>query len=234
MSGSLLPLTVSGSTRSASTLPCTSSKGRVSDEDLARRGRLLEARRDIDRVASGQPFGRASDDCAGVDPDARQEAKLRQRVAHLDCGSHRPERIVLVHVRHAEDGHDRIADELLDRAAVRLDDALHALEVARELGAQRLGIGRLRQGGGAGDVAEDDGDRLTLLALRGRGCERSGTVAAEPEAGRILLAAVGANGHGADVRRPSFRKLGNSGCTATQRTAEHFDDRIGVPGQRGN
>ena len=31
------------------------------------------------------------------------------------------ERVVLVHLRHAEDGHRRVADELLDRAAVAFD-----------------------------------------------------------------------------------------------------------------
>jgi hypothetical protein len=51
-------------------------------------------------------------------------------VPHLDCGPERAERVVLVHDRHAEHGHHRIADELLHRAAVPLDDRLHPLEVA--------------------------------------------------------------------------------------------------------
>jgi hypothetical protein len=73
-----------------------------------------------------------------------------------------------VNLRDAKHGHDRIADELLHGSAVRLDDSFHALEVAGEDGAQRLGICRFPQLGRAGDVAEEDGDRLALLPWRGR------------------------------------------------------------------
>jgi hypothetical protein len=38
--------------------------------------------------------------------------------------------IVLVHGRDAEDGHDRIADELLDRAALALEQRSHRGGVA--------------------------------------------------------------------------------------------------------
>ena len=58
--------------------------------------------------------------------------ELGQRVAHLDRRAAGAQRVVLVHLRDAEHGHDRVADELLDRPAVRLDDPLHALEVAGE------------------------------------------------------------------------------------------------------
>ena len=37
-------------------------------------------------------------------------------------GADRPQGVVLVDDRDAEDRHDRVADELLDGAAVRLDD----------------------------------------------------------------------------------------------------------------
>ena len=43
------------------------------------------------------------------------------RVAQLDRRANRTERVVLAHGRHAEDRHHRVADELLDRAAVPLD-----------------------------------------------------------------------------------------------------------------
>ena len=90
--------------------------------------------------------------------------ELGQGVAHLDCGSAGAQGVVLVHLRDAEDGHDRVADELLHRSPVRLEDSLHALEVAGEQGAHRLGVDRLPHGGRTGDVAEEDGDRLALLA----------------------------------------------------------------------
>ena len=77
--------------------------------------------------------------------DARLDAQRRQGVAHLERGPDRPQRVVLVHLGHAEDGHHGVADELLDRAAMCLDDGLHALEVAREQRAERLGICGLAQ-----------------------------------------------------------------------------------------
>ena len=106
-------------------------------------------------------------DLAGVDADAGLDAELGQGVAHLDRGSAGPQRVVLVHLRNPEDGHDRVADELLHRAAVRLDDRLHPLEVAGEERAQRLGVGRLAECGRAGDVAEEDGDGLALQVRHG-------------------------------------------------------------------
>ena len=136
---------------------------RLPDQDLAGLGRLLEPRRDVDGVAGGEPLLGSGHDLARVDADAGLDAQLGQRVAHLDRRAARPKRIVLVHLRNAEHGHDRVADELLHRPAVRLDDALHALEVAGEQGAQRLGVGRLAERGRAGDVAEEDGDGLALL-----------------------------------------------------------------------
>ena len=116
-------------------------EGLLADQDVARRRGLLEARRHVDRVAGGQPLGRAGDNLPGVDADARLERELGERVAHLGRRPDRPQRVVLVDVWHAEDCHHRVADELLDAAAMCLDDRLHALEVARQQGAQRLGIG---------------------------------------------------------------------------------------------
>jgi len=46
-------------------------------------------------------------------------------------------------LRNTENGHDRIADELLHRPAVRLDDPLHPLEVPGQQRTQRLRIRRL-------------------------------------------------------------------------------------------
>jgi hypothetical protein len=52
-----------------------------------------------------------------------------------------------VRERHAEHGHDRVADELLDRTAVALDDRSHAVEVAGKQRPQRLRVGRLAERG---------------------------------------------------------------------------------------
>ena len=48
--------------------------------------------------------------------------------AHLDRRPHRSQGIVLVDLGHAEDRHHRVADELLDRAAVAFDRGSHRRE----------------------------------------------------------------------------------------------------------
>ena len=114
-----------------------------------------------------------------------------QRVAHLDRRPHRPQRVVLVHDRHAEHGHHRVADELLDGAAVALDDRLHPLEVAREQRAQRLRVEPLAERGRAGDVAEEDGHGLALLARRrGVGERRAAGVAEARTLRDVVVAAL--------------------------------------------
>ena len=102
---------------------------------LARLCRLLQTRRDVHRIAGRQPFRGACEHLAGVDSDPALDAELRERIPHLDCRSARAQRIVLVRDRHAEHRHHRVADGLLHRAAVRLDDSAHPLEVGRQ---QRL------------------------------------------------------------------------------------------------
>ena len=52
-------------------------------------------------------------------------------IAHLDRRPHRAQRVVLVDVRQPEDRHRRVADELLDRAAVALEDRAQLRVVAR-------------------------------------------------------------------------------------------------------
>ena len=70
--------------------------------------------------------------------------------------------------REPEDRHHRVADELLDDAAVALDDRLHALEVAREQRAERLRVDRLAERRRADDVAEEHGYDLALLPAAAR------------------------------------------------------------------
>ncbi len=138
-----------------------------------------------------------------------------QGVAHLDRGPAGAQRVVLVHDRDAEDGHHCVADELLDGAAVALDDLPHPLEIAGEERAQRLGIGRLPELGRAGHVAEEDGDCLALLA-RGRR-RRHGRAALEAELRALgkLVPAGSADGHAARLLPEPVRAyLGSSRCWA--------------------
>ena len=55
-------------------------------------------------------------------PMRTSRPRVDDGIPHLDRRTHRPQRVVLVHLRQTEDGHRRVADELLDRAAVTLED----------------------------------------------------------------------------------------------------------------
>ena len=97
------------------------------DQDLARRRLLLQPRGEVDGLAGGERrLAVVDDDLAGLDADARLEPEL----AHpLEDRERRPDGalgVVLVRQRHAEGGHDGVAGELLDDAAVR-DDAVRDL-----------------------------------------------------------------------------------------------------------
>ena len=73
--------------------------------------------------------------------------------------------VVLVRDRRAEERHDRVADELLDRAAEALELRAQALVVRAEQRLDVLGIELLGARREADEVAEDDGDDFTLAAL---------------------------------------------------------------------
>ena len=80
--------------------------------------------------------------------------------AQLVGGADGAQRVVLVHERHAEDGHHRVADELLDGAAVPLQHDARLVEVAQHHAPGRLRVDRLAEGRRADDVAEEDRDGL--------------------------------------------------------------------------
>jgi hypothetical protein len=183
--------------------------GALPDEDLAWPGNLLESGCNVDCIARREPLlahGIAGDDLAAVDTDTNLDADAVltlelcvqgcERAAHLDRGAHGTQRVVLTHDGDAEDGHHRVADELLDLAAVTLDDRAHRLEVAADDHAERLCIEAFTEGRRADDVDEDHGDRLARrLARRRAHRQRRGAGEAEPGDLGVLLAAGAANGH---------------------------------------
>jgi hypothetical protein len=61
-----------------------------------------------------------------------------ERHEHVGGRPHRPESVVLVDLRNAEDLHDGIADELLDGSAVTLDRGAHRVEEALHHSSQRF------------------------------------------------------------------------------------------------
>ena len=114
--------------------------------------------------------------------------QLLDRLQDAEPGPDRALGVVLVCHRCAEDGHDRVPDELLDGAAVALDLLPQAGVVGADAGADVLGVSRFRGRGEADEVAEEDGHDLALLLhrrrrLRGQGTPpRTGRTGTRPEA----------------------------------------------------
>ena len=78
----------------------------------------------------------ADERLAGRDPDAQLEPFLDRELADRERGTDGALGIVLVRGRRAEERHHRVADELLDGAAVALELGAHAL-VVRAAGSPR-------------------------------------------------------------------------------------------------
>jgi hypothetical protein len=79
-------------------------------------------------------------------------------LAQLGGRAHGSKRVVLVQRREPEDGHDRIADELLHRAAVPLEHAPQRVEVAALDAAPGLEIEALGERRRVHDVAKEHAD----------------------------------------------------------------------------
>src|SRR5581483_2066831 len=113
----------------------------LAEQHLAGTRGLLEPRGDVDGVAGDERLAArrvSRHDFARVDADAQRDppselsleplVQRRQPRLHLDRGATRPQRVVLVRLGYAEHGEDRVADELLDRAAVALERSAHLAE----------------------------------------------------------------------------------------------------------
>ena len=195
--GSDFPLSASGSTASTRTASRTSERVpapiRISPGGAACSSRAATLTASpVTSVSPSPPTttspvlmpSRASSPCSAI------------ACAHLRRRSDGAERVVLVRDRNPEHRHDRVACELLDAAAVALEDRPQVLEVAAHARAQRFGIGRLAERGRADDVAEEDADDLALLARRLSGdAERRRAGHAEARFGGVLDAAARAGRH---------------------------------------
>ena len=148
-------------------------------------------------ATSASPVSTAARTASSV-PPASFSSSIASRIC--ERGADRPLGVVLVDHRRAEDRHDRVADELLDRAAEALDLVLDARVVRAERRADVLRIGPIGARREPDEIDEEDGDDLALL-LRGRGAERRRAGAAEAEAVGILLAAPWADEHAPRLRR---------------------------------
>ena len=147
----------------------------LADGDAHRRRGGLQPRRHIDGVAGEEAFaGRRVDAevderLAGVHADAHLEGAATDAGQGVDLvdqaqpGAHRALGVVLVRRRHAEHAHDGVADELLDGAAVRLDDPPRRAVVAAQQRVDVLRVVALAQRREPDDVAEEGGDDAAFL-----------------------------------------------------------------------
>jgi len=185
-------------------------RGRA-DQDLAGPGVLLEAGGEVDHLARHQELPlrggrRVRHHLAGGDPDPHlgEDPGLDEGLhagAQRQGGVQGARGVVLVHGGQAEDGHHRIADELLHRPADALDRLPGDAEEPRHPLAQLLGVERRREARGAGDVGEEHGHHLALLG-HGRRAGQRGPAAA---AGRRPAGVVEPAGRTAHAQRPPRR-----------------------------
>jgi hypothetical protein len=142
------------------------------DEDLAGARSFLETLRDVDGVSRDEQLAAgavAGHDLAGVhaDADADPHSQLAlevlveagERDAQLRRGAHGSQRIVLVQFWEPEDGHHRVADELLQRPSVALEHRADGGEVARHDLTERFRVEALAERRRVRDVRKDNGDR---------------------------------------------------------------------------
>ena len=174
-----------------------------SEQDLVRPRGLLQASGDVDRIADGEPVFGSGDHLPRVHSDPERQpcpvlalelvVEVAGSLAQRGCGTHGAKGVVFVQHRHAEDGHDRVADELLDHAAVLLDRAPGRVVVPGQHPAEHLRIEPFTHRGRVGQVAEEDGDPPARLTI-GRQ-ERRAAGMAEPRVLRVPLAAGGTGRH---------------------------------------
>ncbi len=146
------------------------------------RGRL-EPRGGVHEIAGHHPLALRPDDrrslagqhrgpCLRAILAGRREA--RHRGHEVQRGAHGPLGVVLADGRRAPDGHDRVADELLDRAAVPLHDLAGDVEVAAEELADGLRVAVVGQGREADEIGEEDADEPALGRSRRAAGRRAG------------------------------------------------------------
>jgi hypothetical protein len=183
-------------------------RGGLADRDASGPRGALEAGGDVHGVANDRVgvADRAGQDLAGVDADAKVEVDavgeslvdLLHRVLHAEGGPDRTFGIVLMGHGRAEQGHDVVADVLVDGAAEARHLLAQAPQRALHERLDRLGIHPLGHRRVAGQVGEQHGDAAALLGrrlgsgLRGRGRRVEGRAAVRAEARlrRRLLSAV--------------------------------------------
>jgi hypothetical protein len=138
--------------------------GRLSDHHFSRGSALLESSSDAQHLAGYEAL--AGEHLPGLDADPHLERHTQLRderlVQHGDRrlgiarGSHGPKNVVLVGDRRSERRDDGVADVLLNRASVPLQDCLDRLEIADEDTVHRLRVERRGESHRVDDVGEEN------------------------------------------------------------------------------
>ena len=198
--GALLPLREHGLGGLVGDFPLGGPVGRLVDEDRVRRGCRLQPGCRVDDVAGHHSLALCRAGAERHDHLARRHADPNVQIALLQVqlgdrfpdGQRRADRplgIVLVHHGRAEQGHDGVADELLDRAPVPLELGADERVVVGELSPHILRVEPLCPAREPDQIAEQHGDDLSLLADRLGRAERRAAGIAEARAVRIPVAA---------------------------------------------
>ena len=144
------------------------------DDDCSRLGELLEPGRNVHGVAHGRGLhilgGGEHLACVNSDADREVDTALLQlriqtgeTLTQLQRSAHGPERVILATKRDAEDGHDGVADETIDRAAVTLDGFACCGVISVHDPAKRLWVELLPECRRSDHVTEQHGHSLSLL-----------------------------------------------------------------------
>jgi hypothetical protein len=147
--------------------PARGTLSRLPDENRARGSGRLQPARGIDEVARDHPLvGRPEGDggFAGEDagPGCDAGSERLDRVDELKAGPNCPLGVVFVRRGRTPDGHDGVADELLDGSPVATDHVPREVEIASQELTSVLGIASLGECREADEVGEQDGDEAAL------------------------------------------------------------------------
>ena len=156
---------------------CSLHRAQVRQHLACARG-TLQPRRRVHHVAGHHPLVRGTDGDRGLarnDAGPRVEvvAKGAHRVDDLETRTNGALGVVLVGDRRAPHRHDRIADKLLDCAAVAGDRLAGALEISTLEGAHLFRVAALGKAREAHEIGEKDADEPPLdrgpSRIRGEG-----------------------------------------------------------------
>ena len=170
-----LPLGLDGTVSRVTDHVTGRTMSRAADDQTPGRSSRLQARRGVDDIACRERATvvrciERDERVAGVHRRARGEIEtvlaiqLVNAFENTQARADRALGVVSVRDRRAEHRHDRVADELLEHAAVLFDPLLRARVVELQGVAYVLGISLVGPRGEADEIHEQDRDQLPLLA----------------------------------------------------------------------